>query len=219
MPPRRPTHSQTRYRSLGRLLPRDSPMAQWMIPVATIRADLLVELQLIGTDDELIHSMVGSRSSDQEFHARSYFFRGTLRSLYSSRRVVSRLMGMPEFRALIDPVRSEFDELNSSLAHHSREFDDLRNEVGAHAEDSLAETRSQIDDDLLLAVERNDATGIVSANLANPFLSAGLFGREAVSHVEDPVVRERLGRMSDAGFDAFKLLDLILRTYLKSMDC
>jgi hypothetical protein len=188
-----------------------------MIPVAAIRSDLMFELRLIGTNDELIHDIVGGRSADEEFHARFYFFRGSLRSLYSARTVVNALFKIPEFERLISTVRPKFNEFNSEVARAAKEFDRLRNSIGGHIERSMADSRDLVADDLVLSVERTDVTGLVSAKLANVFLNAMLGGKGKIDEPASDDGRGCFERMSKASYACLGLMDLILRTYLKSI--
>lgn len=211
--PGRATHSRSYYRTVGRLFPRENQLARWMIPVATIRSDLVFELRLIAAADDLVHQLTGSRGASEEFHARMYFFRGTMRALYSARRVVQQLAVMEEFQTMIEPVRVEFDRLNGLLGDAASEFNLLRNEAAAHAEGAMADSRDAVDDAEVVAIEMNNTIGVVSHHISSPFLACALLG---LSSADDALARAqaRLERMQAAGDNGLRMMDLLLRRYL-----
>jgi hypothetical protein len=211
--------SQTYAVAAGRLFPRKSKIASWMLPVMVLRSDLWFELNLIGRDDDLIAEMNKSKAAANDYHARMYFFRGTARSLQSTRLVIQRLMGLRGFKGLLRKARARkrFDALNKTLNRAAQEIAAIRNSVGAHIEQDVADARRGIPDDEVLMVERADLGGL-TPRLGAPFLSAALFGHEWKDVQEANAEAEaRLKRMAEAGMAAFTLLDLVINVYLRSM--
>lgn len=114
-----------------------------------VRSDLDLETASIGRDDGLYEQLVG-RDNARNVHARTYFFRGTLRSLYSAHRQLSRLTALaigPEFRELA--IRcgrwEEFVALRRQVGRQSNQFDGARNRFGAHAEQTLEATLDNVE--------------------------------------------------------------------------
>ncbi len=142
----RPRHTRLLYPTARKLFPADSEVAKWMMPALVLRADLWLEHHVVGADDEVHESLHGSNNKFDEYHSRMYFFRGTLRSLYSAKKVLQRLMGLDQFKSMLEVSghRAEFNEAHRTVNRAAEEFEPLRNVIGGHVEEDVAEARSRI---------------------------------------------------------------------------
>lgn len=208
---------RTNYRMLptGRLFPRESELGRCMLALLVIRADLRFEIGLIGTADERVRVMTESRNSATQFHARAYFFRGTLRSMYSARPMLDWAMGIAEFRALLHGAgrRDEFTALLGQIHVAANEFEGLRNDFGAHAERTVANVRDILEDERLMGLEWDDQVGW-TPRIAGNVIAALISGDHPTENDAAEATRARFERMRDAGVATLKALDLVADLYL-----
>ncbi|MDD1748829.1 MAG: hypothetical protein LUO89_03040 [Methanothrix sp.] len=208
-------HTRTRFKRAGELLPRHSNLASWILPALILREDLYFEWRHIGASDEKVSVIADSSNIEFHFYARSYFFRGSMRSIYSAKVVLQALRGMPELVELLR-ARDRFDEFQQCLtAVHkaTQEFTSLRHRFGGHVEKDVHERREHINDDELLPLswERGVDGVRFSDELAHRILLACVADKD-----EKPAdVEARLQRLADATLAAFRALNLVVTTYFE----
>jgi hypothetical protein len=207
------TRTHVTYSTIEKVFPRDSACAPYVASLISIRSDMLVEQRMLTQDDPI--KGMGARGLDEEFHARVYFFKGNLRSLYSVERVIPNLVQTAEFKAMIAPVQARFDELRNALTTASKEFVGLRNTIGAHTE-KLEEVRAALEDEQMIALEFNNAFGLASQRISNIFNIVALFGHAETNDEAMEMARERMRRLGAATAACWRLIDLVVSTYLSS---
>ena len=202
---------RTRYffRRVGDVFPQDSALARVAWSLMAIRSDLTTELGLIGRDDGELRALFSS-----EFLGRMYFFRGSLRSLYSAHvQLWSLLCQVVEFHEVAEGCGrwDEFLEHISRVHEYADEFRGYRNRFGGHVEGSVAQSLRHADPDAVVALGFNEF-----ATLGNEFGEAAFFSAlaaEAGVPQSDEGFEHLLHRMRDASVACLRCIDLALAIF------
>lgn len=187
-----------------------------MWSLVAIRADLDLETRLLGRSDdsefELFFRQRRRKSEADEFHALVYFFRGTLRSLYSAERQLGKLCQdgrNGDFWPLAERAGKldAFRQLLGRVRRHVEAFTRYRNRLGAHTETHLADS---------LAVVPRDEQVWVSLD------TDGRLGTEYGASAFAAVIRAELGhdtladvvaRLRDVTIECMRCIDLAIAVY------
>lgn len=201
--------SRTFYKRLRSIFPRDSPFARAMWALLAIRADLMIEMPMIGGDDALLR-----RIDPLEVYARSYFFRGSLVTLHSGRILLDHLMSVEEFRELLQTSgkADEFKAQKRVVDEADAECKSLRDRAAGHIETSIADSLLLADADADFSFSYRNDEG-VSSNFAAEAVLLTLFGD---AHDVKAFEARSLGvltRMRDAQKAAMYAIDLALDLY------
>lgn len=186
-----------------------------MLPALLLREDLFFEWKHIGASDETVQALSARSGDGFSFYVRSYFFRGSMRSLFSAWAVLQRLSAMPEFQELLRTSGrlAEFRQHHSAVSKAQREFRDLRHRFGGHVEEDVAKRREHIADDELLPISwEAEADGVgLGSELAHAVVLACLIDKNDRADVAEA----RLGRMADATLSAFRALTIAVTAYFE----
>ena len=125
------TRSRLWSKDIGIAFPKGAPLARLMWALVGIRGDLMLEYRSTSKDER------HGDGQDAQFFGRMYFFRGTVRRMYSLLQVLRRVGGDPEFQELLarnDLLRKAYFEAKKWVDHEAKSIDALRNGFAAHAE-------------------------------------------------------------------------------------
>lgn len=123
-------HSNVRVVVLRKWFPPGDPLAAMIARVCILRDDLLIEMQ--GVYTEAIDELDGSSAQ----HRRMYFLRNMIRTQVELSNSINRLLGAPDFKALLDRqpevVKAKFDAMAKVLGEVHPLLKDVRNDIGGH---------------------------------------------------------------------------------------
>lgn len=184
----------------------DSSLARLVWALMAVRTDMLLESRWVGAADEQVR-----RVSPSDFLARMYFFRGSLRSLYSTRVLLQRVAGDPEFKDLafghgqLEAFRHGLREVN----RFETEFTGYRNRFGGHVEHDVANSLDEEDPERELLLSVNDESGH-GLEVGEAAFAATL---DAEVDGADAELFELIRRMRDATTAAARCINLVMKLY------
>lgn len=199
------------HRRIGELFPAESSLARLMWSLFAIRTDLEIEVRGIGTARDGAQPPFGT-----EFLSRTYFFRGSLRSLYSAHTQLCYLLTSDEFPEFEETARAlgAWDELLNQfgrIMEFAIEFRRHRNAFGGHVERNVARALRRADPAEQVLISFNEET-MWGTEIGEAAFACSI--RDAAGAPHDVAAMEALMiRMRDATIAVGRCIVSVLNVY------
>jgi hypothetical protein len=193
----------------ARALPASSELARVMGRLLVLRADILIEAHGIGEV-----SIPSLDVLDRKYRL-LYFIRSNARTLYSGQRLLERLAGVAEFkrwlseadRTIVDRWRKNKDALTNAMPTIKR----LRNDIGAHTEESIEQAVAEIKPGTLGYMEYHSRHGMLP-RLAFEIASSAFMKGVALDEIAK-AINDRLTLLGDAVAAFMRATNVALELY------
>lgn len=189
---------------LNPMFVKDNPVCRAAWALCAIATDLHFEAPRIGA-----HIPGDARHA---FHERLYFFRGTIRGLFSAQKLLNQLRGDPVFREMAERHGhyEAFEENRRQVAQCATEFIGYRNRYAAHTEGDVGQSLEKLHANTTIVLEAHEVPELPRHIGVVAFLSAVRAELGVPEEQENAALFAMLERMVKATDACVKCINVVV---------
>jgi hypothetical protein len=209
---------RTRYIDLTATFPKDDPLARLMMRAVVLWSD--ARFELIGLrHDERESDGLATLDKISTAYRRLFFFRASVRTLYSVLKLITALERQPVFRGWLAAPGYErwtamWNEYRDKIRKMQSTIEADRNRVAAHAEESLEDVVDVFEAGSLLGVQYDEGWGLMT-DLGTVVILCRLLGSAETEAALAEKVKTKFGAYADLLGPSMNLLGVACALYSK----